>query len=68
MYAFTFDSLWLGADCVRFLPSLMEAYKGFEPGKVDIVFVSSDRSKELQQRYMETGITAQGKGRRRKKH
>lgn len=34
----------------------MEAYKGFEPGKVDIVFVSSDRSKELQQRYMETGI------------
>ncbi|CAN0291402.1 unnamed protein product [Ascophyllum nodosum] len=43
----------MGYDCVRFLPSLVEAYKGVEAGKVDVVFVSSDRSEELQRRYMQ---------------
>lgn len=33
----------------------MEAFKGFKPGQADIVFISSDRSEELQRRYMEDG-------------
>lgn len=43
------------ADCVLFLPSLMEAYKGFKPGQADVVFVSSDRSEALQRKNMEEG-------------
>lgn len=40
---------------MSFVPSLVEAFKGFEPGKADIVFVSSDRSADTQRRYMEEG-------------
>ncbi|CAM9244399.1 unnamed protein product [Hapterophycus canaliculatus] len=43
-------------DCVSFVPSLVEAYKGFTPGKVDVVFVSSDRSADHQRRYMEEAL------------
>lgn len=41
---------------MSFVPSLVEAFKGFKPGQADIVFVSSDRSADLQQRYMEEGM------------
>lgn len=53
--AFHTNDLTLLADCVRFVPSLVEAFKGFKPGQADIVFISSDRSEELQRRYMEEG-------------
>eukprot|EP00752_Nemacystus_decipiens_P017820 g15977.t1 len=43
-------------DCVSFVPSLVEAFNGFKPGKADIVFVSSDRSADLQRRYMEEAL------------
>lgn len=41
---------------MSFVPSLVEAFNGFKPGQADIVFVSSDRSAELQRRYMEEGM------------
>lgn len=41
---------------MRFVPSLVEAYKAFKPGQADIVFISSDRSADLQRRYMEEGV------------
>ncbi|CAM9178062.1 unnamed protein product [Pylaiella littoralis] len=50
-----FSSQWC-PDCVRFVPSLVEAYKAFKPGQVDIVFISSDRSADLQRRYMEEAL------------
>ncbi|CBJ30089.1 conserved unknown protein [Ectocarpus siliculosus] len=52
-----FSSQWC-PDCVRFVPSLVEAFKGFKPGQADIVFISSDRSEELQRRYMEEVLHA----------
>lgn len=52
----TFCAVGGHADCVSFVPTLVEAFKGFKPGKADIVFVSSDRSEDLQRRYMEEGV------------
>lgn len=40
---------------MSFVPKLVEAYKGFKSGQVDVVFVSSDRSADMQRRYMEEG-------------
>lgn len=50
------NSCFFSIDCVTFVPSLLEAYKGFKPGQADVVFVSSDKSADVQRLYMEDGV------------